>query len=257
MVWVAVRDDNCVNILRRNSFGLQASPSIGFCAGSRPDGNIQFSGSLTSGLIGGGLFDLSGSLVGVMAGSAGDDQVRTVGLAVPAHRLPSIASFLLAKGNRQAGYVGITTTEIEISPGIEIKPPTIFASDIGGRMNVINRALHVDRVVPFSPAEVAGLKPGDLIYAIDGRRMVSAIDLMNMVLKSGPGTNLSFNVIRQNDLLNIVLSVGRRELGSPVQQVRPDDVESINPTEADSLLRGIQTLRKIIDRLEDRLNSLK
>ncbi len=240
-----------------NSFGLQASPSIGFCAGSRPDGNIQFSGALTSGLVGGGLFDLSGRLTGIVAGNAGEGDVRTVGSAVPAHRIPSIAEFLLAHGNRQAGWVGITTTDIEISPGIDINPPILFASKTSNRMNVIDRALHVDRVVSFSPAETAGLRPGDLIYAIDGRRLYSATDLMSMVLKSGPGTKFSVSLVRQNDLLNFPLTVGRRQLISSVQPAGSIGSGSINAAEADSLTRSIRTLRQMIDRLEYRLNSLK
>jgi len=240
-----------------NSFGLQASPSIGFCAGSRPDGNIQFSGALTSGLVGGGLFDLSGRLTGIVASNTGENDARTIGLAVPAHRLPSIVEFLVDNGSRQAGWVGITTTDIEISPGIDINPPILFASRTSNRMNVIDRALHVDRVVSSSPAETAGLRPGDLIYAIDGRRLYSATDLMSMVLKSGPGTKFSVSLVRQNDLLNLPLTIGRRQLASPVQPVGSIGGESISPAEADSLMRGIRTLRQMIDRLEYRLNSLK
>lgn len=45
---------------------------------------------------------------------------------------------------------------------------------------------YVGVVNPGSPAAVAGVRPGDVIVAIDGRRVTGAADLEREVARSGP-----------------------------------------------------------------------
>jgi len=100
-----------------NDYGLRVSPSIGFCAGSRDDGLLQFSVPIGPNSIGGGVFDLSGKLLGVIVGAPGDGSRAAT--AVPSCRLPEIIKFLLTKGSRQAGFIGVATAQIEVSPPMD------------------------------------------------------------------------------------------------------------------------------------------
>ena len=240
-----------------NAFGLQASPSIGFCAGFRPDGTIQFSGPITSGTIGGGLFDLSGHLVGIITGGIGEGRLAEVGLAVPAYKIPAIVEHIVKSGDRQAGYIGITTADIEIVPAVEISSPFRLTGGSSAGRTVINKALLVTAIVRSSPADRSGLRKGDLIFGADGRELVSARDLMNLVQQRKPGALLELSLIRQNAPLYAQLIIGQRRLTPSAGFSRIPGASGNALAISDSLQREIAVLKQMIHKLETRLESLR
>lgn len=240
-----------------NSYGLSSVPSIGFCAGSRPDGRMQFSMPVTSGTIGGGLFDLAGRLVGIITGGIGRGNFSEAGLAVPAQKIPAMVEHLLKEGSRQAGYVGITTTEIEILPGVRITPEVMFAGAGVSAGFTIDRALLVSRVVAGSPAYKSGLREGDVIFSLDGRRLVSAVDMMNLVRQTGPGTVYSLGVLRQGKPIFVTLKVGMREFENFKSENLAPSGAANSRRAADSLQQEIDKLKDVIKRLEAGVKSLK
>ncbi|MDH4155669.1 MAG: S1C family serine protease [candidate division Zixibacteria bacterium] len=240
-----------------NAYGMQASPSIGFCAGFRPDGTIQFSGPITSGTIGGGLFDLAGNLVGIITGGIGEGRMAEVGLAVPAYKIPAIVEHIVNLGDRQAGYIGITTADIEIVPAVEISSPFRLTGGRNASRTVINKALLVTAVVPSSPADRSGLRKGDLIFGVDGRELDSARDLMNLVQQGKPGTRLELSLIRQNAPLYAQLVIGQKRLTPSTRFLRTPGASGSTLDIPDSLQREITVLKQMIQNLETRLESLR
>ncbi len=239
-----------------NAYGLRASPTLGFCAGTRPDGSLQFSAAITPGTIGGGVFDLAGRLLGMVIGGLGRDRSGETGLAVPAHKLPTTVNHLLAQGDRVAGYIGITTADIEISPGIELTPPIQPASAGGRRLMVVEKGTIVTEVLDDSPASRSGLRKGDLLFSIGNRSIGSAFELMNQVRHSAPGSVIELGVIRHNRPYLIRVNVGQRQL-SPVGnfsagQLTPDPKAHTR----DSIYREVERLKRSLIRLEDRLRNL-
>lgn len=233
-----------------HAFGLRAAPTIGFCAGLRPDGNMQFSASITSSSVGGGVFDLQGKLLGVIVGSMGQSPDVTV--AVPAHLLPSMIAHLLTHGDRQAGYIGVSTADIEITPGIELNPSiTAFASSSqSGFGNLIDRGVVITYISPNSPAERAGLLRGDLIVGFRGQRIATAADLAKFVKLAPPGTVVELNYLRSNQVLTARVQVGQKTLSSP-----KIDMPAYSPQEptVDSLTKVLQYLKLEVSRLEQRI----
>ncbi len=238
------------------AYGLRASPSLGFCAGVRPDGLIQFTAPITSGTVGGGLFSLSGQLIGLITGSMGQGNLSDMGLAVPAQEVSAIAQYLLAHGDRTAGFVGVSSADIEITPGIEIIPPNQLAGGIQ-RREIIERGVVITNVLPSSPAGRAGLRNGDLIFSINGRRIASALDLAAIVRRSAPGIIVEIGLIRRNSALHLPLKVGQKKL-LPYQPTTLDDIGfPENRTFRDSLMLEINTLKQTIRHLEGRLKQLR
>lgn len=239
-----------------NSHGLRASPSIGFCAGARPDGKIQFTCSVSSGSVGGGLFDLTGRLVGLITGTIGSD--HDAGLAVPAYQVRSIVRYLLQHGDRQAGYVGVTTTEIEITPGIEIGTGATFASGNNRSGIIVNHGLVITEIVPSSPAALAGLRKGDLLFSLD-REMIGSVErLRNRVLSTTPGTAVELGLIRQNVMLYINVIMG--SMSASVAARSGKIPYGFAPSELSNpllLQRELDSLKRAIIRLEQRLNGLR
>jgi S1-C subfamily serine protease len=236
-----------------NSLGLRACPALGFCAGFRPDGAIQFSTAITPGAIGGGVFDLSGRLLGAITDGIGSGRVAEAALAVPAHKLPNIIAYLRARGDREAGYVGITTTDIEVFPGIEVVVPHRFASSGGSPTQIIERGTVITDIVSGSPAARAGLQINDLLFSMDGRPISSAWELMEVILRIRPGGKVDLGLLRQNKPRHVSVKVGRKGLaiGGGFSQF-PDESFQAIPSQ-DSLRRELEVLKQSVERLERKL----
>ena len=57
----------------------------------------------------------------------------------------------------------------------------------------------VDRTLEDSPAEQAGLRPGDVISAVEGRAVSSTQELLEAVADAGPGTEIALDVWRGSE----------------------------------------------------------
>ncbi len=239
-----------------NSYGIKASPSIGFCAGLRPDGNLQFTSTISSGTIGGGLFDLSGNLVGLITGGIGEARCSNVGLAVPSRKLKEIVYHLSKFGDRQAGYIGITSADIEFTPGIEITFPVQFARDTQQRNQIVNKGIMITDVVKLSPAANAGLRRGDLLISMNGLPLKSASDLRRNIRQYIPGSIIDFGFIRNNVPYIAPLQVGNVEFtsGCAFQDISGKSADNLN---TDSLLNEIKILKQTLNNLESKLNNIK
>lgn len=233
-----------------NAYGVRAAPSMGFCAGVREDGTMQFSVAVASGAIGGGIFDLSGRLLGIISGDIGTDRRMT--LAVPAYRLPEIAKYLLAKGDRYSGFIGFATREIEIDPGIPIPYPTQLTTAGSRSHNVIERGIIITSVQPGSPAYRARLIAGDLVFAVNGIPVNSAAGLARMVRLSTPGRVLKMELLRRHQYLAVAVQIGRKSLDE-ISTPRGFNAASDDAYRIDSLQQALQLIRDDLIRLERNL----
>ncbi|UCE25816.1 MAG: serine protease [Candidatus Zixiibacteriota bacterium] len=235
-----------------NAYGLRAAPSMGFCAGVRPDGAVQFTAPITSSTLGGGLFDLSGQLVGLITGGIGQGNRTEIGLAVPSARVSESAEYLLARGDRMAGYLGLSTAEMEVYPPLEIGQSSQLVNDGSGGM-LIERAVVITAVVPSSPAAKAGLKVGDLLFSVNRQAVPSAFQVANFVKQSMPGTVIELGIIRQNRSYFVPVKVGQAQTRSFESSISVsfERVEYFDLT--DSLLGEIEALKATIRHLERRI----
>ncbi len=240
-----------------NSFGLHASPSLGFCAGARTDGSLQFSAAISTGSIGGGIFDLTGKLIGAITGGIGNGTQTGAGLAVPASEIPAIVEYLRTYGDRQAGYLGVTISEIEVAPAIELRSPNIMAGGVQPPIRLINQSIIVTDVMPKSPAAFGRVAPGDLIISINGDEINSAVDFLYQIRKARPGSIMQLGLIRQNHFLYADIEIGRRaNLNSDIQLTGIFEKGLSQPTDA-SIQEEFQSLKKAMLRLEQRISDNK
>ncbi|MDH3891808.1 MAG: S1C family serine protease [candidate division Zixibacteria bacterium] len=239
-----------------NAYGLHACATLGFCAGSRPDGSMQFSAAITPGTVGGGVFDLRGRLLGVVIGGFGQGRLSETGLAVPAHQLPSTVYELLTGGDRRAGYIGITTADIEISPGIALSAPYQLASSGAHRQVIVDRGTIVTQVVGKSPAAASGLRKGDLLFSIDKTPINSAFELMDRVRLCPPGGAIELGFIRHQRAYYVKLNVGQRELATVGDFAVGRQVDATNGLSREELYREVQRLKRSMMLLEKQLERL-
>jgi serine protease Do len=230
-----------------NAYGMRASPTIGFCAGMRADGTLQFTAPITSGAIGGGVFDLAGRLIGVVVGTIG--QGDRLAVAIPAYQLAGTVEYLTRHGDRLAGYIGVSTVDIEITPEIGSMSPASMAAGHGGT----DHGVVVSYVVPGSPAFLSGVAKGDVILAFNNNPVSSAAELSRYVRLTSPGSAVGLQFVRRNSFFDIRLQVGRKQYVRPTRysESDPSDDAGISP---DSLTRVLDFLKQEVTRLERRLD---
>ena len=151
--------------------------------GRRVDGAIEHTAPLPRGSSGGPLVDLHGKLLGLNA-------LRLEGgliVAVPASAEVKERAGLLARGE----------TPVSRRLGVAVAPPRV-ARRMRRAVGLPERAgLLVRAVEPGSPAEGAGIEPGDLIAAA-GARELEAIDALHAALDELPaaGGTLELTLVR-------------------------------------------------------------
>jgi len=182
-----------------NPFGLSETVTAGIVSakgrviGSGPyDDFIQTDASINPGNSGGPLFNAKGEVVGIntaiIAGGQG------IGFAIPVNMAKSIISQLKDNGKVIRGWIGVS-----------IQPVTKDLADSFG-LSAVKGAL-VSEVVPESPAEKGGIKPGDIITTFDGTEIVEMNDLPRLVAGTATGKSVAVKVMRdaKGEVLNLVI----------------------------------------------------
>jgi S1-C subfamily serine protease len=231
-----------------NAYGLRAFPSIGFCAGSRPDGLLQFSVPVSSSSVGGGIFDLSGRLVGVIVGDVGDPGPAAT--ALQSYKIPTIMNYLLTHGSRQAGFIGVASRAIAIDPPMEITNHSLTMPAEFRVPAVLDRAVMIVVVLPGSPASRAGVMPGDLVLGLNGRTVRNSTDLAAVVTQLEPGTIVPLQLARHGAVYTTQVTIGQRPINQAVGRA-PRSAPRDRTT--DSLFQVLARLKEEMSRLERRL----
>ena len=160
------------------------------------DNVIQTDAALNPGNSGGALADGRGRVVGINTAVAGIG----LGLAVPINDATRrIVAALMTEGRFRRAYLGIGGQERPLPPRI--------AKEVG-RV----RGVEVSEVVEDAPAAAAGLRPGDVIVAVDGSPIEGMSELQRVMVSERIGSPVTFTVARHERLLEI--DVVPRELAA-------------------------------------------
>jgi len=145
---------------------------------------LQTDAPINRGNSGGALVNLQGELLGINSqmlspsgGSIG------LGFAIPSNMAKNVMSQLISSGHVRRAKLGVMvqpiTAELAQSLGL---------SDVRGAL--------VDQVEPGGPAERAGLKQGDVITEVAGRRVTDGNELRNAISNTVPGTSVALKIVR-------------------------------------------------------------
>jgi serine protease Do len=218
-----------------NPFGLDHSVTVGvlsakgrygFAPGQLED-FLQTDASINPGNSGGPLVNLEGKVIGINTMIAG---IGTgVGFAVSEAIARPIAKQLIEQGKVVRPYLGIS-----------MQPLTPSMREAIGAQAPEKGAL-VAEIQKGSPAEQAGVQPGDVIVAIDDKPAADSRDVQQAVLQHKVGDNVNLKVWRDGKTLQ--LPVRTAEL--PGQAPAPDQ-----PSKQDDV--GL-ALRPLTPQLADRL----
>jgi S1-C subfamily serine protease len=135
---------------------------------------------------------LAGLVVGHQWGLASARSARMFSFGVPSIIAPEPPNRSLPSGQP---YLGVTYE-------------TLTASLAGQHGLAVSAGAWVRRVEPGSPAEVAGLQPGDVIVAVDGVRLGAGQDLRAQILSRAPGDEIVLTVARGDQTLSLTATLG-------------------------------------------------
>lgn len=150
---------------------------------------IQTDAAINPGNSGGPLLNAQGEVIGINTAIRGD--AMGIGFAIPIDRAKSIASQLQRGETVSHPFIGIgmedltpeKARELNSNPNSPIQVPEV-------------NGILVARVVPNSPAAAAGIRIGDVVLQVDGKRVTNGEDLLNIVDQSRIGQTLQLKVQR-------------------------------------------------------------
>ena len=185
-----------------------------------PDENyvpfIQTDVAINPGNSGGPLFNLAGEVIGI------NSQIYSrsggfmgISFAIPIDVAMNIKDQLVAHGRVQRGRLGIAIQGLDKDLAQSFGLPD-------------ERGALVASVDPDSPAEKAGLKPGDVVLSLDGNRIKDSADLPRIVGERRPGTRVRMEVWRDGRSRELVATLEELKAESaPVAAANQDGGESI------------------------------
>ncbi len=198
-----------------NPFGLGGTVTAGIVSargrdiGEGPyDSFLQIDAPINMGNSGGPLFSQDGKVVGVntaifspSGGSVG------IGFAIPSDVVRSVVAQLQAHGKVTRSYLGVEAQQIT--------PAMARALSLPGPAGTPPVGALVASVSQDSPAEKAGIKPGDVLTAIDGQTVASPRDLAIKVASVTPGSDAKLSLIRNGAVQTVSAHLARlgREAG--------------------------------------------
>jgi serine protease Do len=203
-----------------NPFGVGQSVSRGIVSAlSRGVGIgpfedfIQTDAAINMGNSGGALIDTEGRVVGIntaiLSRSGG---FSGVGFAIPVNLARNIAEQIVNTGRVERGMLGVRAQDLTEELGAQ------FGTDRGAL---------VTEVDPGTPAEKAGLKPGDVITKVNEVAIRDFRNLLLTVSQFAPETQVSIEYLRDGKLQRATVRLGRRDddrmsggsLPAPVEDV--------------------------------------
>jgi serine protease DegQ len=183
-----------ISALGRNQLGINTFENF-----------IQTDAAINPGNSGGALIDSSGYLLGIntaiysrTGGSLG------IGFAIPVTTVKTVMESIITTGQVVRGWIGVEpqdiTPELAESFGLEKKTGAIIAG-----------------VLRNGPADKAGMRPGDILVAVDGKPVTDTTEMLNLIAQLKPGASARMTLLRKSEETVVNIIVGKRPA------VRPPD----------------------------------
>jgi serine protease Do len=159
---------------------------------------VQTDASINPGSSGGPLVDLSGRLVGIntlIASKAGGDE--GLGFAAPSNIVRTVYEHIRKSGRVRRGEIGIRAQTVT----------PVLAAGLGlGR----DHGVILADVTPRGPAALAGLRPGDVVVALDGKAMENGRQLLVNLYRRFVGDVVTLDVLRDGKTTKFPVAITER-----------------------------------------------
>ena len=170
---------------------------------------IQTDAAINPGNSGGALVNLRGELIGINTAIASRNGGSIgIGFAIPSNLAQKVMTDILERGKVVRGWLGVQIGNV--SPGY-------------ARQNNLptSEGVIISSVVVDGPADKGNLEAGDIVTAIDGKRIRNATELSTRIGATEPGTRIDLSIIRDGN--NRTLSIRLEEFPEDESTLAFDD----------------------------------
>ena len=196
-----------------NPFGVGQTVTMGIVSAlgrnnlhiNRFENFIQTDAAINFGNSGGALVDTHGNLLGINSaiysqsgGSVG------IGFAIPVSTAKTVMEAIIKSGHVVRGWIGVASQEIT--------PELAQSFGLGKQSGAI-----IAGVVRNGPADRAGMKPGDILLAVEGQTVTDTTGMLNLIAQLLPGGRARMTVLRQGRETTLSITVGKRPSAQQAQ----------------------------------------
>jgi serine protease Do len=153
---------------------------------------IQTDAAINPGNSGGPLVNMAGQVIGVNAMAARNG---SIGFAIPSNLVKLLIPQLASKGKVEWGWLGVSIAEVsdEDVPRLKLREA---------------RGVLVRGVMPGEPAALGGVKPDDVLVAVDGTPLESPRDLQRVVSATPVGKRVRVMLLREGRETEVEVTIG-------------------------------------------------
>ena len=221
-----------------NPFGLGGTVTSGIISARNRDINltryddfIQTDASINQGNSGGPLFNLDGDVVGINTAIIAPGQAGSIGIgfAIPANAASNVIDQLIKFGETRRGWLGVRIQQVtkEIAEVENLKKP---------------QGALVASVSDKSPADKAGIKPGDIILEFDEKKIDTMRTLPKVVANTAVSKSVQLKIWRNKRMVSKRLVLGRLESSSEFKQKKTSKPKSNKNFDIDSLKINVRDI---------------
>ncbi len=158
---------------------------------------IQTDAPINFGNSGGALVDSSGALIGINTAIVAKNLgVEGIGFAIPVNMVRGVLSDIIAHGRVIRGWIGIVPEDV--------------SDEQAAQLGLAQGGVLLANLYVGSPAQEAGLQPGDLLLAINNATLTSSQDALARIASTKPGSPLTIKVLRGRRTVEVKARVSER-----------------------------------------------
>ena len=175
------------------SFGIVSRKGAPLSVAARGFDFIQTDAAVNPGNSGGPLVNMAGQVIGVNSMAARNG---SIGFAIPSNLVKLLVPQLATKGKVEWGWLGVSIDDVS-------------DEDLGRLKLTEAKGVLIRSVMKGEPADLGGLKPDDVLIALDGTPLDGSRDLQRMVSATPVGKVIHVLLLRGGEKKEVDVKVGR------------------------------------------------
>jgi serine protease Do len=190
---------NPFGIGRTVTMGIVSATSRGNLGIETEEDFIQTDAAINPGNSGGALVNTRGELIGISTAILSPTGGNLgIGFAVPSNKARFVMEQIAKSGKVRRGYLGVTIQNL--------------TPDLAKRLGITNdHGALIRDVESGSPAERAGLRPGNVVVEINGKPVTDGRDLQRALSEASPGSAVTLTIIRDGRQNHISVTLGEEQ----------------------------------------------
>ena len=187
---------------------------------------LQTDAAINPGNSGGPLLNLQGQVIGVNAAIASESGgFEGIGFTIPSNMATFVSKALIAHGKVERGWLGVSIQDL--TPERAKSLPVEFA-----------KGFLIANIVKGGPADLAGLKEGDIVVGYQGKEIFNSSTFRNEVAATPVGSQARIEILRKGKKQELTVKIinaeeSTRLLAVNVKEKLGAEVRSLTPKEAE------------------------